>query len=72
MSQEEWASFFKVRASNFMVAESATGNEKTPVVKGTMYKLRSQAHFHLAKITNRQLHIHRATQPPTQYTTHCY
>ena len=39
MSQEERASSFKVRAGNFMLMESAAGNEKTPVVKGTMHKL---------------------------------
>lgn len=36
MSQEERAFSFKVRASNFMVVESASDNEKTAVVKGTM------------------------------------
>ena len=39
MSQEERASSVKVRERDFMVVESAAGNEKAPVVKGNMHKL---------------------------------
>lgn len=69
MSQEECASSFEVRASNFMVVKSAPGNEKTPVVKGTMHKL------HKVRSTLSSCQDHEQTvaeshkHPPT---THCY
>lgn len=60
MSQEERASAVKVRESNFMVVESAAGNEKAPVVKGNMHKLQGHEHTLILprSLTDSHTHTH--------------